>query len=138
MKRALYGLLITFSLLLPACNLAMPATAGATNIFKGICTGKNDTSTNAGGTDVCQDQKTAAASKQNPIVHAISIAIGMIAFVVGFASVVVIILSGFKMVTSRGDAQGVATARSAIIYAIIGVAIALLAGTIVTVVLNNL
>jgi hypothetical protein len=138
MKRYIYGLLITLGLLIPTVNLAAPATVGATDIFKGICSGGNDTKTNAGVSDVCKEQKSAAASKKNPIINALSIAINIIAYVIGIASVIVIIISGFRMVTSRGDSQSVASARTAIIYAVIGLAIALLAGTVVAIVLNNL
>ena len=52
MKRYICSVLILLGLLVPAVSLAAPAAVGATDIFNGICSGKNDTGTSAGGTNL--------------------------------------------------------------------------------------
>lgn len=51
--------------------------------------------------------------------------------VVGVAAVIMIILSGFRYVTSGGDASKVSAAKSSLIYAIVGLVIVALAQVIV-------
>ena len=58
--------------------------------------------------------------------------------VVGGVSVIVIILSGIKFITSQGDPQAVAKARNSIIYAAVGLAISVAAFSIVTFVINRI
>jgi hypothetical protein len=53
------------------------------------------------------------------------------------ASVIMIIFSGFKFVTANGDPQAVSTARNTLIYAIIGLVVAVLAQFIVNHVLTT-
>lgn len=52
-------------------------------------------------------------------------------FLVGAVAVVVAIFAGFKYVTSSGDAADVTSAKNTLMYALIGVAVALLAYAIV-------
>lgn len=56
----------------------------------------------------------------------------------GTVSLIVIILSGIRFISSRGDPQAVARARDTIIYAAIGLAIAVLAGTILNFIIGNI
>ena len=53
-------------------------------------------------------------------------------------AVLIIVLAGFKYVTSAGDAQGVASARQAIIYAVVGLAVTTVAWSIVRFVLQGI
>lgn len=57
--------------------------------------------------------------------------------VTGVISVIVIIISGIMITTSQGDPTKVKKARSSIVYALIGLAVSLLAFTIVNFVLDN-
>lgn len=61
-----------------------------------------------------------------------------LSLVVGAVSVIVIIIGGFKYVLSGGDSNGVASAKNTILYAVVGLAVALLAQIIVNVFLGNL
>jgi hypothetical protein len=58
--------------------------------------------------------------------------------VIGFAAVVVIIVGGFKYVTSSGDPNNVTSAKNTILYAVIGLVVAVLGRSIVVFVLNKL
>jgi hypothetical protein len=62
----------------------------------------------------------------------------IIATVTGIVAVIMLIIGGFRYVSSGGDASKVASAKNTIIYAIVGVAIAISAGAIVTFVLGKL
>lgn len=57
---------------------------------------------------------------------------------IGAMAVIIIIIAGLKYVISNGDPQDTARAKDTIIYAAIGLAIALSAEIIVTFVLNNI
>lgn len=58
--------------------------------------------------------------------------------VLGGIAVLIIIIAGIKLLTSRGDPQAVGRARDTIIYAAIGLAVALTAFSIVTFVVTKL
>jgi hypothetical protein len=58
--------------------------------------------------------------------------------IIGALAVIVILYAGFKFVTSQGNPQEAASARKTIIYALVGLAIALSAEAIVTFVLKGL
>lgn len=61
----------------------------------------------------------------------------IISFVAGGIAVIFIIIGGFRYVTSSGDSSKVASARSAIIYAAVGIVVVLLARVIVSFVLSE-
>jgi hypothetical protein len=64
-------------------------------------------------------------------------AIEILSYIVGIVSVVMIIVSALRMVISGGDPNTVGSARSAIIYSVAGVVIAVIAQGIVVFVLKR-
>ena len=64
--------------------------------------------------------------------------INYILYVAGILAVVMIIVSGLKMTMSAGDAGAVQKAKNTLVYAIIGLVIAVLAYAIVNFVLKKL
>jgi hypothetical protein len=64
----------------------------------------------------------------------LQIAFGIIAAV----TVLIIVISALKFVTAQGDPQEVAKARGTILYALVGLVVAVSAEVIVTFVLGNL
>lgn len=58
--------------------------------------------------------------------------------IVGAVALLIIVIAGLKYVTSQGDPQSTGQARNAIIYAAIGLVIALSAEIIVTFVVRSL
>lgn len=58
--------------------------------------------------------------------------------VLGGVSLIVIMLAGIKFMTSQGDPQGIKKAREAIIYAAIGLVVAISASTILNFVVGRL
>jgi hypothetical protein len=63
--------------------------------------------------------------------------VNILSIVVGIVAVVMVIYGGFRYVTSAGDGGRVASAKSTIIYALIGLAIAALSQLIVRYVFNK-
>lgn len=59
-------------------------------------------------------------------------------FLIGAVSVIMIIFGGFKYVTSGGDSSGVTSAKNTILYAVIGLVVAMLAYAILDFVLTQL
>ena len=58
--------------------------------------------------------------------------VNVLLWVVGILSVTLIVWSGFKYITSAGDTSKLASAKSTLIYAVVGLIIAILAYAIVT------
>lgn len=69
--------------------------------------------------------------------NVISVILNLLSVVVGIIAVVMIIVGALKFITSGGDSQKVASARSTILYAVIGLVIVALAQVIVRFVLNK-
>jgi len=68
---------------------------------------------------------------------AINATVTILSFIVGFVAVIMVIVSGFKYITSGGDSGKVASAKNTLIYALIGAAIAVLAQFLVHFVINK-
>lgn len=105
-----------------ALSLA-PVYAAQTQAQKDVCAGAAITGAN------CAD----GGKGLNDVVGNI---INILSVVIGFAAVVMIMLAGFKYITSGGDASGVKSAKDSLIYAIVGLIIVALAQTIVRFVLH--
>lgn len=73
-----------------------------------------------------------AESRLNGIMRLV---INILSVVAGFAAVIMIILAGFKYITSEGDSGNIQSAKTALLYAIIGLVVVALAQFIVRFVL---
>lgn len=94
--------------------------------------------------DVCKGVGTAtggfgcsAPSESVTVNNVIGTAINILSAVVGVVAVIMIVIGGFKYVTSGGDASSVSSAKQTIIYAIIGLVVAAAARIIATFVLSR-
>jgi hypothetical protein len=56
--------------------------------------------------------------------NAVNAAVTVLSIVVGFAAIIMILLAGFRYITSGGDSAKVTAAKNALIYAMIGILIA--------------
>ena len=124
-------LLIIASALTLAMPIAIPVSVGATaNPADNLCSGSNfNIDTNAGG-----DCGTTDGTSINALLRKI---VNVISAVVGVVAVIMIVVGGFKYITSGGDSNNVSGAKNTIIYAIIGLVIVALAQLIVHFVLNQ-
>jgi hypothetical protein len=92
-----------------------------------------------GAPDVCSDadaQKGNTGSN-NPIIDIIKAAITVLSFIIGIAAVIGLVVSGIRLMTASGDANAVASARSGVIYSLIGIAVVVLAQVLVALVLSK-
>jgi hypothetical protein len=75
------------------------------------------------------------SSKDNPIKNIMRSIISILSYVVGGLSIIMIVVSGLRFITSGGDSNKVSSAKSALIYALVGIAVAALAQALVHLVL---
>lgn len=78
------------------------------------------------------------ASNTSDLNKVIKSVVNVLLFLIGSVSVVVIIISGFRMVVSGGNSDSVSKARNSILYAAIGIVVSLMAYAIVNFVLNQI
>lgn len=78
-----------------------------------------------------------ATGKNNVVKSLASKVVNILSLIIGIASVIMIIISGLRFVFSNGDSNSVSSARNTLIYALVGLAIAVLAQIIVHLVLNT-
>lgn len=111
---------------------AATGQAGAVNIFGGC---GNDS---AGGTpDACQEAKS-QGTVDNPVIRVIQVGIDILSFIVGIASIVGIVVGSLRLIMSNGDSGSVASARSSIVFSLVGVAVVIFAQLFVTFVLSKI
>lgn len=130
MRRRLLSI-ITLSLLTAGLFVGTPALA-ASDLFQGVDCSK------APGSAVCTDSKS---SSSNPLTGNGGIIIkvaNIISIIAGVAAVIVIIVSGLKFITAGGEASQIATARSSLIGAIIGLVVIVLARSIIGLIIGRL
>jgi hypothetical protein len=104
----------------------------AVEILEPVC-GTNS----AANPDICNDEIT---DDTNPIVGPegiITKAVGILSIIIGVVAVIVLIWSGLRFILSQGDSGKISTARSQIIYAVVGIVVAGLAQAIVQLVLKR-
>jgi type IV secretory pathway VirB2 component (pilin) len=100
--------------------------------FAATPTDKDNLCAGAGITD-CKDKAAAA-----PLDTGLSHIIGTLLQVAGAVAVVIIIIGGITYVTSNGDAARVKQAKDTILYAVIGLIVAILAYAIVNYVTTSI
>lgn len=126
MKRiALNVILIPLLALLPAATFAAPAYAA--------CGNSSAAQQVSGGVG----ETTSQPCNDSGVMNAVKLAVQILSIAVGVTAVVAIIWSGFKYITSGGDAGKVANAKNTLIYALVGIAIAVLAQVFVNIVLTQ-
>ena len=128
------------SLLSIATLVAVPVVApvavyAATNgdIQNCLAQGTNLDATGNGSS--CANTDTSSANTNiNNIIKTI---VNIFSLIVGIIAVIMIIVGGFKYITSGGESNNISSAKSTIIYAIIGLVVVALAQFIVQFVLNK-
>lgn len=88
------------------------------------------------GSTICADRSSGGGIfNQGGIISKI---IQTLIFVVGAVSVIMIVIGGFRYVMSAGDSSAVNDAKNTVLYAIVGLVVAISAQAILTFVLNRL
>jgi len=134
MNKTISKIAITVSavaaLLFPVLSPALAGALPPPNIGQNLCTGT--TLNVAANTATCNDN-----SSNNTIQNVTTTVVNVLSLVVGLISVIFLIFGGFKYVTSGGDSGKVTSAKSTILYALIGLVIVAIAQAVVRVVLGK-
>ena len=126
------ALLVSLALSL---GLAAPvfAQTAQQQINNGLCAGSNLQFTENPGQ--CSIAGSDANTKINDIVHTV---VNLLSAIVGIVAVIMIIIGGFRYITSGGNDTSVTAAKNTILYAIIGLVVVALAQIIVRFTLSKL
>ncbi|MBI3494825.1 hypothetical protein HY004_02480 [Candidatus Saccharibacteria bacterium] len=90
-------------------------------------------------TEACKVQGSKKECKSNNALSNIIVTVtNVILFLVGAVAVIMIIVGGFRYVTSNGDQNAVTGAKNTILYAIIGIIVAFLAYAAVQFIVGSL
>jgi hypothetical protein len=117
-----------------AISIVAIGISSAAPIIGGICNGDTDASS------VCTDTNS-APDGGNPISGTNSIFLkttDIIAYTAGIVAVIVIIVGGFQYVTSGGDSNKAASARSTILGAVIGLFVIVIGKVLINFVISKL
>ena len=121
MKRILLSLVALASIALGTFALVPNTALAASGASKDqVCSG-------IGG---CSDST-------NNITNTLRNVINVFSAIVGIIAVIVVLIAGFQYVTAAGDSSKVSTAKSTLIYAIVGLCVAALSQAIVQFVLKK-
>lgn len=113
----------------------LPATALAVDVLTPACSNAP-----AGTPAICQDNQTGSSNTNNPIFGPnglVTTGVQILTLLIGIATIIVIIISGIRFITSGGNAENIAKGRRGLAYAIIGLIITATAQVIVSFVLSK-
>lgn len=132
LRNAIVSLLSVATLF--AAPLAVPALASAATGTPqiGTCVAQGSSLQADNGT--CSDQTQGGTDSINKLITNI---VNIFSVIVGVVAVIMIIVGGFRYITSGGDSNNISSAKNTIIYAIIGLVIVVFAQFIVQFVLNR-
>ncbi len=124
---------LTLGLIIMLCSgmfLAPSFVSAAPTNFQGdACAGLNGIQSDT--------SSTTCTSGSSTVTTIVKLVINIFSFVVGVTAVIMIIYGGFKFITANGDSGSVGTARSTILYALIGLVIVALSQILVHYVLTE-
>lgn len=124
---------LTSLLVIVTASLAITNHASAIDLFNNCGSNSAD-----GKPVVCTDALSGQTNtKTNPILGAFRSVIDILSIIIGAASVIVIIISGLRMSLANGDSNTFASARSSLLYSVVGLAVAALAQVIVRIALGS-
>lgn len=128
-------LILSAASLLVAIAMLLPQKTSAQDLFDDVC------GSGTGDSAVCQDKNNSQSDGSNSFYGrngVLTKIARIIAIVVGVASVIMIIIGGFKYVLANGDSNSINSAKNTILYAIIGLIISVIAVSIIQFVLSRL
>ena len=118
---------------LPVAVPAMASAASGADIQNCLSQGTG-LDASGSGNDCTPASTSTSTDKINGIIKTV---INVFSIVVGVVAVIMIIIGGFRYITSGGDSSNVSGAKNTIIYAIIGLVVVALAQFIVQFVVNK-
>lgn len=129
------SLIIYLSVILIGFLAFSPSVFAGVNIFSQTCGNGSNSIKN---TDVCSAVNHQNKSNKDPIISTIKIAVKIISYIIGVAAIIVLIIASIQMIIGGSDPQSVKSARDMMIYAGVGILVAVLAQVIIVFVLNKI
>ncbi|MBI2592189.1 hypothetical protein HYW36_01810 [Candidatus Saccharibacteria bacterium] len=127
--------LLSLSLIFTLSFTSLTPTVGAANIQGNLCKGANQLTVDTGEAASCATETAETAPCDfNCVLRKI---VNLVSIIVGVVAVIMIIVGGFRYITSGGKEEGVKNAKNTILYGLIGLIIVALAQVIVRFVLNK-
>jgi cytochrome bd-type quinol oxidase subunit 2 len=77
------------------------------------------------------------ADSDKAVTNIVKAIVNILSFIVGITGVIMVVVAGFKYITSSGDSNNISSAKNTLLYALVGLAIAALAQFIVHFTLNS-
>ena len=116
----------------------MPSFARVSKISK-ILLADTDSALQCGGNLQLQTENCTISAEESGgrIETVIETVLNILSIFVGIAAVIMIIIAGFRYITSNGDSGAITSSRNTIIYAIVGIIVVALSQTIVRFVINR-
>lgn len=127
-RTLLVGIMLTFGLV--TSPVVLEDVSYAAGSKASVCEGIN--SIKDAGTEQCDPAATGAGSLGTFINNIIN----MLLFIIGAVAVIMIIIGGIRYVTSNGDSAQTTSAKNTVLYAVVGLVVALMAFAIVNFVLR--
>lgn len=122
-------ILLNATIFLAVASIFTPITVLAFAPTNGACTGK------AASSPVCSDGNSNPISGNDGIILKV---VKIILIAAGVLAILMIMLGGWAYITSQGDPQKLKGAKDTILYAIIGLVVAIMARAILSVVLKKI
>jgi len=117
-----------------ASVLLVPAMASA-NLIGNICQGVDQPTSSTGSISLSGSDSGGCATDTGTgggsLTSILRLVINVLSIIVGFVAVIMIVVAGFRYITSGGESGKVSGAKNAIVYAVIGLVIVALAQVIV-------
>lgn len=115
-------IVILLSLIL--CSAVPQAPVHAVDILSAGCTGNEQSA-------VCQSKSDSATTNAKTVIN-------IILYVLGIIAIIMIIIGGIKYVISNGDSSAVQSAKNTIMYAVVGLMVAIMSFAIVNFLLDRI
>ena len=123
MKKTILVALVTIGLLSPLAVVGGPVSYAAVCSGSAADCAKTGVGATSDGTEVSVDQ-------------AAKTIVNVLLFIIGVVSVIMIVIGGLKYVTSNGNSNQVEGAKNTILYAVMGLVVAIAAYAIVNLVVD--
>ena len=123
MKKTILVALVTIGLLSPLAVVGGPVSYAAVCSGSAADCAKTGVGATSDGTEVSVDQ-------------AAKTIVNVLLFIIGVVSVIMIVIGGLKYVTSNGNSNQVESAKNTILYAVMGLVVAIAAYAIVDLVVD--
>jgi hypothetical protein len=134
-KKALVSMALMLSLLfVQTAPIAFAQTAVTKEIQNGLCAGSNLELSENPSPSSCNNTQNGVGRVNQILRHLVN----LLSAIVGVVAVIMIIVGGFRYITSGGNDTSITGAKNTILYAIIGLVIVALAQVIVHFVLDKI